>query len=173
MKKLPLLAALIIASSTVYGVNYSSNNSTSSNSSANSKQNQSTERSNQNSRFLAANDVRYASGDEKLAKDIRDKLSSGLFSKGYEEVVVDVRNGDVTLTGRVPKQEDKVKVEKEVRDMDGVRSLNSKITTTDKSTAMNTMNQSSAKDISATPTDKQLNMKICDKIRGWFSDRYL
>ncbi len=172
MKKLSFLAALIIASSTVYGVNYSANPSTNTNSNTNAKQNQSTERTNETSRFLAAADERYASGDQKLAKDIHDKLSSGIFSKGYEQVAVDVRDGAVTLTGTVPTQADKDKVEKEVRNISGVRSLTSKIAIADKSTAMNTATTKSTQDSYASPADQQLNMKIRDKITGWFWDSY-
>ena len=181
MKKLSLLATLLVVSSTAYGVNYGSNNQSAnqagynshfnSNTNANnaSRGNQSDQRANQGSRYLAANDDRYANNDQKLTKDIRDKLSSGLFSKGYEQVNIDAKNGTVTLTGNVQTQSDKDKVEKEVRNMSGVRSLNSRIVIVEKSTIQPNQN---TKDSYASPADQQLNMKIRDKITGWFWDSY-
>ncbi len=185
MKKLSLLATLLVVSSTVYGVNYRSNNqgdinngqynqsgynnSQRNNSNTNaSLGNQSDQRANPGSRYLAANDDRYANSDQKLTKDIHDKLSSGLFSKGYEQVNIDAKNGNVTLTGNVQTQSDKDKVEKEVRNMSGVRSLNSRIVIVEKST----IEPNETKDSYASPADQQLNMKIRDKITGWFWDSY-
>lgn len=188
MKKLSLLATLLVVSSTVYGVNYNRPNNSNENnnndrynqSGYNSRNvnnntntsfgNPSDQRANQGSRYLAANDDRYANSDQKLTKDIHDKLSSGLFSKGYEQVNIDAKNGNVTLTGNVQTQSDKDKVEKEVRNMSGVRSLNSRIVIVEKDTIQ--PNQNNMKDSYTTPADQQLNMKIRDKITGWFWDSY-
>ncbi|HEY4831554.1 MAG TPA: BON domain-containing protein [Waddliaceae bacterium] len=67
------------------------------------------------------------SSDQDLAKKIRDKIGSGWFRKGYDEVQVQVRKGNVMLQGSVKTREDKEKVEKEVRNINGVRNVNSQI----------------------------------------------
>lgn len=68
-----------------------------------------------------------AASDQELAKRIRDKLAAGWFTKGYENVSVQVRDGVVTLTGSVKSQSDKDKIEKEVRELEGVKTFNSQI----------------------------------------------
>jgi osmotically-inducible protein OsmY len=65
--------------------------------------------------------------DQDLGKKIRDKIGSGWFTKGYDEVEVQVRNGNVMLQGTVKTPEDREKVEKEVHNIDGVRSVNNQI----------------------------------------------
>lgn len=72
---------------------------------------------------------RHESGnpDQDLAKKIRDKIGSGWFRKGYDDVQVQVRNGNVLLQGTVKTWEDKEKVEKEVNKIHGVKSVNSQI----------------------------------------------
>jgi osmotically-inducible protein OsmY len=66
--------------------------------------------------------------DEDISKNIYNKIKSGWFTKGYDQVTVQVRNGMVTLMGNVNTWEDKDKVEKEVRKVDGVASINNQIT---------------------------------------------
>ena len=89
--------------------------------------------SNRNSRNY---DENYANKSEKnesgnpdhdLAKKIKDKIGSGWFRKGYDDVQVQVRNGNVLLQGTVKSWEDKEKVEKEVNNIHGVKSINSQI----------------------------------------------
>jgi len=66
--------------------------------------------------------------DQELLKKIRNKISSGWFSKGYDEVDVKVTNGNVTLGGTVNTMDDRKKVEKDVREISGVRSVNNQVT---------------------------------------------
>lgn len=66
--------------------------------------------------------------DQDLEKKIRDRIGAGWFSKGYDQLNVQVRNGNVTLQGSVKTWDDKEKVEKEVRNISGVRNLSSQIT---------------------------------------------
>lgn len=103
--------------------------------------------------------------DADLAKNIRDKLAGGWFSEGYDQVTVRVFNGDVTLGGSVKSQADKEKVEKEVRNMDGVRNLNSTIAVQDIRDSRDSRSDTRfAQDRFATPADQQLNKKIRDKV---------
>jgi len=69
-----------------------------------------------------------ANSDAALQKKIHDKISSGVFVKGYDRVKVEVKNGDVLLTGSVNTAADKDKVEKEVRKVDGVKNVTDKVT---------------------------------------------
>lgn len=107
--------------------------------------------------------------DEILNKNIHEKLSSGYFTKGYEQVTVSVINGDVTLGGSVRAQSDKDKVDKEVRNMEGVRSLTSNIKVVEPS---NTPVNKYPQDSFGTAADQQLNLKIRDKISGYLWDSY-
>src|SRR5690349_294366 len=79
-----------------------------------------------------ATEHRNSVSDQELEGKIRDKISSGTFSKGYDQVNVKVKEGVVTLDGTVPTQDDKDKVEKEVRQMSGVKGLNSNLSVNDK-----------------------------------------
>lgn len=156
MRKLFILGAALLATTSLQAFD-SSNSATSNRGMSN--------------RSISNSSQVSSSSDQQLTKDIRGKLSSGMFSKGYEQLSVRVNNGDVTLIGTVPTQSDKDKVEKEVRNMTGVRSLNSQITFADSSSASTTDNKYS-KDRFKTPTDQQLNGKIRDNINGWLWDSY-
>jgi osmotically-inducible protein OsmY len=68
-----------------------------------------------------------ANADQKLEKDVKYKISSGLFTKGFDQVNVSARNGQITLDGFVSSADEKSKVEKEVRDIDGVKSVVSNV----------------------------------------------
>jgi osmotically-inducible protein OsmY len=109
--------------------------------------------------------------EQQLQKKIHDKLKGGWFTKGYPGVSAQIVNGDVTLTGVVASTKDKEKIDKEIREIEGVRSLNSQIrvenpTVTDKK---NEFPQDSYK----TPQDEQLNKKIREKVsEGWVWDSY-
>lgn len=83
---------------------------------------------NQNSNYTSSRttDTSLVS-DQDLNKKINDKIGPGWFSRGYEQVVVQVNNGMVTLQGTVKTLEDKDKVEKKVREIDGVRGVNNLI----------------------------------------------
>lgn len=65
--------------------------------------------------------------DQEIAKKIQDKISSGMFSKGYDHVKAWVNNGVVILQGDVQTSADKESVEKSVRNIDGVRGVDSQI----------------------------------------------
>jgi osmotically-inducible protein OsmY len=110
--------------------------------------------------------------DQELAKKIHDKIGPGWFSKGYDEVTVQINNGVVTLEGLVKTWEDKEKVEKEVRSIDGVKNLTSRITVQQPNTKENQQRQF-AQDSYASSADDQLNKKIRDNVsRGWLWNNY-
>lgn len=109
--------------------------------------------------------------DQELAKKIQDKIGEGWFSRGYEKVKVEVNNGDVTLNGSVNSVSDKEKVQKEVRNIDGVKKLTSNLTVEQKdhSKVANKFPQ----DTFATSADEQLNKKIRENVsEGWVWDSY-
>lgn len=115
--------------------------------------------------------------DQEIAKDIHDALSSGWFTKGYQNVVFDINNGTVTLRGSVDTNEDKMKVEKTVRDVEGVRQVSNQIIVLKDKTALNEPSTMNAKthpqDFAATESDKQINNRIRDQLKGgWFSKGY-
>lgn len=109
--------------------------------------------------------------DQQLNTKIQDKLKGGWFTKGYPGVSAKVDHGNVTLTGTVASTKDKEKLDKEIREMDGVHSLNSQIrvenpNATDK-------DKEFSQDTYKTPQDEQLNKKIREKVsEGWIRDSY-
>lgn len=109
--------------------------------------------------------------DQQLGTKIQDKLKGGWISKDYPAVTATVDNGNVTLKGTVATSKDKEKIEKEIRDLDGVHSLNSQLlvqdlTATNKDTKF-------AQDTFKTPEDEQLNKKIRESVsKGWIWDSY-
>ncbi|MBA3602526.1 MAG: BON domain-containing protein [Parachlamydiaceae bacterium] len=106
--------------------------------------------------------------DQTLTRKIYDKISSGLFSNGYEDVKVEVRNGFVTLSGYVETSNDKEKVANVIQNIEGVRGITNNVRiqakSSDNSVRINDSVQNS---------DQDLAKKIYDKIRsGVFSSGY-
>jgi len=117
-----------------------------------------------------------AASDQEITKKVRDILSSGWFSKGFQEVSFDVYNGNVNLRGTVDTLENKNKVEDSVKELDGVIQVNNQITVTKKTTSPYSDSQLQAsenkypQDSAVTNQDRQLNAKIRAKLNGgWFS----
>lgn len=117
--------------------------------------------------------------DQELNKKIQEKLSSGWFSKGFQNVSFDINNGNVTLRGSVDTLENKNKVEDSVRKIEGVKYVTNQITIVKESpnAYSETQLQDSEKkypyDVATTAQDRQLNAKIRDKLsNGWFSKGY-
>ncbi|MBS4168616.1 BON domain-containing protein [Parachlamydia sp. AcF125] len=130
--------------------------------------------SQRNPSYSSSSTVTYAekSSDQELARKIREKLSSGWFSRGYDQINIQVYKGAVTLQGTVRTQADKEKIEKEVRNMDGVKSLTSYISVQE-APARGSEEKQFPQDRGATLADQQLNKKIRDHIsRGWLWDSY-
>lgn len=69
------------------------------------------------------NDNYATEGDKRLGQRIRDAIKGGWFSKGYEQVQLDINNGVVTLRGFVATLEDKKNVEDTVRKVNGVNNV--------------------------------------------------
>ncbi len=119
-----------------------------------------------------SNNQELAISDQELSKKIHDKIGSGTFSRGYENVNVQVNDGNVTLQGSVQTQADKDKVEKEVRNTEGVMSLVSRLTVQDRNSRDNKSSEF-AQDSYNTAADDQLNKKIRDNVsKGWLWDSY-
>ncbi|CUI17435.1 Conserved hypothetical secreted protein [Candidatus Protochlamydia naegleriophila] len=117
--------------------------------------------------------------DQEINRKLQDKLGSGWFSKGYQNVSFDVHNGIVNLRGSVDTLENKNNVEDSVRKIDGVRQVNNQITIVKENsdTYSDSELQDSEKkyprDSASNFQDRQLNAKIRDKLsNGWFSKDY-
>lgn len=115
--------------------------------------------------------------DQDIVKKIHDILSSGWFSKGFENVSFSVINGNVTLKGTIDTIENKNKIEDDITRINGVRQVNNQITiaTANPNIYSESQLQNSEKqfpqDYAATNSDRQLNVKIRDKLNGnWFSN---
>lgn len=121
--------------------------------------------------------------DQDIMQKIQDKIGSGWFSKGYQGVNYDVRNGTVTLRGSVETPEDKSKVEDSVRKINGVRqvfnliiirpaqSASSDYRSRDSYTTSSDKNFPN--DFASTQQDRDLNNKIRSKLSGtWFGKSY-
>lgn len=65
--------------------------------------------------------------DRDLDKRVRDAISSGWFSRGYQGVRIRINNGNVMLRGIVDSEENKKKVEDTVRKIDGVKQVDNQI----------------------------------------------
>lgn len=135
--------------------------------------------------------------DQEINDKIRDAIGSGWFSKGYENVSFNVRNGNVSLRGSVATLDDRKNVEDAVRKIEGVRSVDNQIVINkveaNKDSSSNTnrgaysdtnkngyseeqlldSEKKYPQDKAATIFDRQLNAKIRDKVsNGWFSQGY-
>ena len=131
-------------------------------------------------------DRRYNDGSQKQLSDqeihqkIQDKIGSGWFSKGFEGVIFEVRNGQVMLRGNVDTLDDKNKVEDTVKKIDGVRNVNSQIRVAKEMGSDRYSDSDSrdydkkySQDYAATQQDRVINSKIRNKLgNGWFSKGY-
>lgn len=128
-----------------------------------------------------------ANSDQEISRKIKDKLSSGWFSKGFQNVSFDVRNGYVYLKGSVETLDDKNKVEDSVKKIDGVKQVNNQISIMKENP--NTYSKENVKtysdselqdsekkypqDMASSQQDRQLNARIRHKLSsGWFSKGY-
>jgi osmotically-inducible protein OsmY len=82
----------------------------------------------QNSEKKYPQDFASNSQDRQLNAKIRDKLSNGWFSKDYETLAIKTTNGVVIISGTVDKSEDIQKIIDQVKDIDGVISVNNQLT---------------------------------------------
>jgi len=65
--------------------------------------------------------------DRELNAKIRDKLSSGWFSKASDTIILRTQDGLVVITGAVEKPEDIQKVTDQVKSVDGVDTVNNQL----------------------------------------------
>lgn len=129
-----------------------------------------------------------ASSDLAIFKKAQSALSSGLFSSGYEHVFFDVDDGYITLRGTVDTAENKDKIEKNMKDIEGVKGVTNKITVTDKHKNLDKnadkiddktrtnpnadkMIKEYPQDSAASQQDKELNAKIRERLASWLSSR--
>ena len=118
--------------------------------------------------------------DQEIKKKIQDTLSSGWFSKGFQNVSADVNNGNVNLSGSVDTMENRNKIEESVRKIDGVKQVNNQISIVKEKADdaySDTKLQDSEKkfplDVASNAQDRQINAKIRNRLSdGWFSKGY-
>lgn len=105
--------------------------------------------------------------DRRLNVKIRDKIT-GWFTNDYKNISLNTSNGRVTLEGYVETDKMKSKLADEVRKIDGVASVNDQVQVRPSSESKETYPQ----DRFSTESDRRLNVKIRDKITGWFTNDY-
>ena len=66
--------------------------------------------------------------DQEIYEEIQNELSPGWFSRGFPNVSFDVKNGNVNLRGTVDSTKNKNKIERGVKEIEGVRQVNNQIT---------------------------------------------
>lgn len=81
----------------------------------------------QNYQKKYSQDFASTSQDRELNAKIRDKLS-GWFSKGYDKLVIRTTNGVVVISGTVDKPEDVQKINDQIKNIEGVRTVNNQLT---------------------------------------------
>ena len=72
-------------------------------------------------------DYAASSQDRQINAKIRDKLSGGWFSRGNETLMIRTTNGVVTIVGTVDKPEDAQKINDDLKNIDGIRSINNQL----------------------------------------------
>lgn len=70
--------------------------------------------------------------DRQINSKIRNRLN-GWFTKGFETIAISTADGVVTITGFVEKNDDLEKINKEAKAVDGVKTVNNKVTIKKKS----------------------------------------
>jgi osmotically-inducible protein OsmY len=135
MKKIHLLAALLIVSSAVYGAgNSNTNMSTNSGSSTNTSTQSQGSKNSAGKGYLAMEET--ASGkmadsfntpaDKQLNMKIRDKIT-GWFRDTYPDISLNTSNGVVVIEGFVKTPKDQQNLLIELRKIDGVKSVKSNL----------------------------------------------
>lgn len=121
-----------------------------------------------NTSMFSATQTQSGVSDQNISDDIHDELDSGWFTKGFESVTFKVNNGVVSLTGTVPTTDDKINLEKAIRNIDGVRSLDSQLAIQDVKQGDLAKLNKFPQDTFKSPADQQLNMKIRDNVSDGF-----
>lgn len=121
--------------------------------------------------------VQSSNSDQDISKKINATINSTRFGSGFRDVTFKVNNGNVRLGGTVDTLEYKSRIESIVRNIDGVREVNNQISinteSPDTQASDQMQNVKYSQDFAATPQDRQLNVKIREKLNGaWFSKGY-
>lgn len=117
------------------------------------------------------NESKPANGDQAIYAKVKEALSSGWFSKGYQNITYSVSSGNVNLGGTVATIDDKNKIEENVKKIDGVKNINNQITVTGQVNGNGSEKYS--QDSAVTADDKKINESIRSKLaEGWLSKGY-
>ncbi|MBA3284810.1 MAG: BON domain-containing protein [Nitrosopumilus sp.] len=126
-----------------------------------------------------------ATSDLAIFKQTQKTISSGMFSRAFDNVFFEVDNGHVTLRGTVDTADNKAKAEESIKGIEGVKGVTNKITTSDSirgdasrtgnsrdySNTANASRTGASQDFAATAEDKQLNDVIRNRLRQWLSTK--
>ena len=117
------------------------------------------------------NNSQVNAADRDIGQKIRNAISSGWFSKGFQGVAVRVDNGNVVLRGFVDSEDSKKKVEDTVRKLDGVKNVDNQIrvksdrdVSRDDASLQN--RDGAAQDYAAKPEDRLLNARIRERLES-------
>lgn len=119
--------------------------------------------------------VNQETQDAQLTKKIYNRIAQGWTSNQYEYVRAEVKNGIVKLTGSAKTESEKETLENFVRNMEGVKQLDSRLQVFDLRADRSDRERAEnfATDTFLSPADEQLNKKIRDQIsKGWIWDKY-
>lgn len=72
-------------------------------------------------------DIGNSEADKKLNTKIREKISDGSITQSYEEIILKTRNGIVVIQGFVDSKDDIDAINKKLKDIDGIRSVNNQL----------------------------------------------
>ncbi len=123
-----------------------------------------------NSLAAVANSI----SDQELNRRIHKQIDDSWYARGYRDVKIHASDGTVTLSGSVETEKDKNEIESSIRNIEGVKALNSKRLVVKNA---NPKERSTAREFPqdrfATQKDDQLNRKIRDNIsKGWLWDSH-
>lgn len=76
-------------------------------------------------RLLA--DGNISQTDNQLTLRSREALKGSALSKGYEDIVVDVSNGQATIKGYVDSENDRLDVVRRIKEIDGIKGVDDKL----------------------------------------------
>lgn len=121
--------------------------------------------------------VSETASDQATSKRVYEALY-GYISVGNQNIAFEINDGVITLTGHVNSQEDKDKIENDLKKIDGVKEINNKITVidakkfvyyqpkiVDNGTSIKNSSKLS-KDYGALDKDKKINAALREKLDG-------
>lgn len=108
-----------------------------------------------------------SSSDTLLQQKVDDTLKNNYLRKNYKQVNARVYNGNVTLTGTVESDQDRLDAEKRVRDIKGVRQVNDQLRVDSSTIGYNDeMASNRNADLASNTSDADLQQKVDDTLKN-------